>query len=393
MRNVQTLAEAVAVSKSFVEYKDSRKDNKSGGSKGKGLHKARECQGRQKLNAIIASGCESKGDEAQMRSLRIVGIVKVAFKVEKGSDVDKVSTLPRPKGTLRFVEALVNGKASRALVDTGASHNLIAKEEASKLGVNYAKKPGTLKTINASPMLIPGVSKKVPRRLGGWSGTVDLTIVNMDDFSLVLGLEFMDSMRSFAFERDRSMSIVKDYGEWSVPITREEVEAKIISAILLKKGQATFLATLVEDEPHGGEVLQSSPKCLKTFDDLKCAVTEEPTLALSDYSKSFELHTNASNFSIKGVLMQERHPVAYEFHKLNDTEKRYTKKLSPKQARGQDILAEFDYTIEYKPSKVNVVADALSRKAILVSASSIPSNILRWIKEDGLSMIPWTRGS
>nr|GEU48104.1 hypothetical protein [Tanacetum cinerariifolium] len=39
------------------------------------------------------------------------------------------------------------------------------------------------------------------------------------------------------------------------------------------------------------------------------------------------------------------------------------KKLSPKQARWQDFLAEFDYQLEYKSGKANVVADALSRKA------------------------------
>jgi len=37
------------------------------------------------------------------------------------------------------------------------------------------------------------------------------------------------------------------------------------------------------------------------------------------------------------------------------------KKLSPKQARWQDFLAEFDMVMEYKPGKANLVADALSR--------------------------------
>ena len=53
------------------------------------------------------------------------------------------------------------------------------------------------------------------------------------------------------------------------------------------------------------------------------------------------------------------------------------KKLSPKQARWQDFLAEFDYTLEYKPGSANHVADALSRKAddscpVGVSADSCP---------------------
>ncbi|KAL5835882.1 hypothetical protein ACOSQ3_015434 [Xanthoceras sorbifolium] len=110
--------------------------------------------------------------------------------------------------------------------------------------------------------------------------------------------------------------------------------------------------------------------------------------------------------------MQDGHPIAFESRKLNDTERRYTvqekemtavvhclrtwrhyllgshfviridnvatsylqtqKKLSPKQARWQDFLAEFDYALEYKPGKANVVADALSRKAELATMRSAP---------------------
>lgn len=43
------------------------------------------------------------------------------------------------------------------------------------------------------------------------------------------------------------------------------------------------------------------------------------------------------------------------------------KKLSPKQARWQDSLAEFDLVFEYKPGRTNQVADALSRKSELAA--------------------------
>ena len=46
------------------------------------------------------------------------------------------------------------------------------------------------------------------------------------------------------------------------------------------------------------------------------------------------------------------------------------KKLSPKQARWQDFLAEFDYTLEYKPDIADHVVDTLSRKAELASMTS-----------------------
>ena len=48
------------------------------------------------------------------------------------------------------------------------------------------------------------------------------------------------------------------------------------------------------------------------------------------------------------------------------------KKLSPKQARWQDFLAEFNYTLEYKLGSVNHVVDALSHKVELASITSQP---------------------
>jgi len=61
----------------------------------------------------------------------------------------------------------------------------------------------------------------------------------------------------------------------------------------------------------------------RVFEALKRAVTEEPVPALPDFSKPHEVHTDASDFVIGGVLMQEGHPVAHESQTLNDIERRY----------------------------------------------------------------------
>lgn len=59
------------------------------------------------------------------------------------------------------------------------------------------------------------------------------------------------------------------------------------------------------------------------------------------------------------------------------------KKLTPKQARWQDFLAEFDYELEYKPGKGNVMADALSRKSELAAITTARCDIQDAIS-DGL---------
>lgn len=51
-------------------------------------------------------------------------------------------------------------------------------------------------------------------------------------------------------------------------------------------------------------------------------MTEEPVLRLPDYTVPFEVHTEASDYAIRRVLVQEGHPVAYESRKLNETERR-----------------------------------------------------------------------
>ena len=64
------------------------------------------------------------------------------------------------------------------------------------------------------------------------------------------------------------------------------------------------------------------------------------------------------------------------------------KKLSPKQARWQDFLAEFDYKLVYKLGSDNHVADALSRKAELTSMTSQPQGDIMDLLKKGMQHDP-----
>lgn len=174
-------------------------------------------------------------------------------------------------------------------------------------------------------------------------------------------------------------------------------------------------------------VWEWNDECEAAFEELKIAVASEPVLKLPDFGVPFEVHTDASDRAIGGVLVQLGHPVAYESRKLKDAEQRYSthekemtavvhclevwrhyllgaefvvctdnvantyfktqKKLTPKQARWQEFLAEFDFVWLHKPGAQNQVADALSRKVqeAVASMTVVDTEFLEEIKKQSMT--------
>jgi hypothetical protein len=51
--------------------------------------------------------------------------------------------------------------------------------------------------------------------------------------------------------------------------------------------------------------------CDEAFEALKSILVKVPVLKLPDFDKDFEIHSDASDFAIGGVLVQEGRPVAF----------------------------------------------------------------------------------
>ena len=71
-------------------------------------------------------------------------------------------------------------------------------------------------------------------------------------------------------------------------------------------------------------ILVGITKAQHAFEDLKAALVSFPVLRLPDYSKEFELETDASCEGIGAVLMQEHHPIAYLSNTLNTRQQSYS---------------------------------------------------------------------
>ncbi|RVW75511.1 Transposon Tf2-2 polyprotein [Vitis vinifera] len=130
-----------------------------------------------------------------------------------------------------------------------------------------------------------------------------------------------------------------------------------------------------------------SRQCQMAFESLKEAMSTEPVLRLPDLELPFEVQTDASDRALGGVLVQEGHPVAFEsrnggttcwgsiFTVVTDnvanTFFKTQKKLSPRQARWQEFLADFNFEWLHRPGRHNTVADVLSRKELITYITAL----------------------
>ena len=62
----------------------------------------------------------------------------------------------------------------------------------------------------------------------------------------------------------------------------------------------------------------------QAFDELKIIMSSCPVLAIPDFAIPFELQCDASRNETGAVLMQKKHPIAFESRKLSESEKRYS---------------------------------------------------------------------
>ena len=113
-----------------------------------GPHWARDYPKRKGLNSMIEKK-EKKGD-AHVGSLQLLNAVKAK----------SVPKMHQSKG-LMYVEALVNGKTTKALVDTGSPHNFVSEDEAKRLELQASKEGGWLKAVNSAAKPSHGVAHRL----------------------------------------------------------------------------------------------------------------------------------------------------------------------------------------------------------------------------------------
>lgn len=172
---------------------------------------------------------------------------------------------------LMYVDIMLNGKSTCAMLDTGATHNFVSDREARRLGLKLEKDPSRMKAVNSVARPIAGQAKGVSIKLGSWEGKTNLMAVPLDDFHVILGMEFLQNAQAIPMPFLNAVCITGGASPCIVPATQKALgkNVELISALQLKrglkKGEQTFVAAMsLEDMvvsnnslPHGvAEVLK-----------------------------------------------------------------------------------------------------------------------------------------
>jgi hypothetical protein len=183
-----------------------------------------------------------------------------------------------------------------------------------------------------------------------------------------------------------------------------------------------------------GKEFKWSRECQDSFNQLKFRLMSLLVLVMPDLRKGFDIYCDVCRQGLRCVLMQEGHVIAYTSRQLQKHELNYPthdlelaavvhalkiwrhyimgtkclvytdhkslkyiftqKDLNLRQCRWLELIKDYDLEIHYHPSKVNLVADALSRKEHVHAAivAQLPNELVEDFERLNLGIVAHTEG-
>nr|GEX40567.1 putative reverse transcriptase domain-containing protein [Tanacetum cinerariifolium] len=194
---------------------------------------------------------------------------------------------------------------------------------------------------------------------------------NDDDVAYVLFLGYVVSGDGIRVDESK----VAAFQEWPTPTTITEVQSFHGLASFYRRFILNFSAIMAPlTDCMKGKSFVWMKEVELAFQVIKEKLTTAPILVLPDFSKVFELHTDASKVSIGRVISQVvqavKHWCHYLLHKefvlftIHDSLRhiRTQDKVSHKHGRWLAFLEKFTFMVKHKPGVSNRAADALSRR-------------------------------
>jgi len=204
---------------------------------------------------------------------------------------------------------------------------------------------------------------------------------------------------------------VRTIVEWTTPSSVHDVcsfHGLVTFYRRFIRGFSTVVAPITDCIRNG--TFEWTKAADKAFLELKDKMTHAPILRLPDFTKVFEVTCDTSGVGIGRVLSQEYHPVAFFSEKLNEAKLKYStydkefyaivqdlrywrhylqpqefvlfsdhealrflnsqKKLNPRHDKWIEYIQAYTFVLKHHAGTENKVADALSRRSLLLGSVS-----------------------
>jgi len=129
---------------------------------------------------------------------------------------------------LEYVRIKVGGVDILTMVDSDASHNFMGEDTARRIGLKFVPARAQMKTVNSPPIEVLGIAERVDTTLGEWTGKVDFTIVWIDDYEFVLGIEFMKQLDAMIAPHLNKLYIYDRREDVPIGVTRPDCKLGVM---------------------------------------------------------------------------------------------------------------------------------------------------------------------
>lgn len=183
----------------------------------------------------------------------VMGVIQHLGTINATEQPKAMVAKPENRNKLCYVEAQLSGKYTVAMVDTRATHNFISAGRARDLGLKVQADACSFKAVNSPFKKIHGIIWDIPLKVGSWQGRMDLRVIEMDDFELILGQEFLKIGKVAVIPHLDLLVFLDPKQTCLVKMTerRQSRKAPMISALGMKKAakkhgkEPMFLAVLL----------------------------------------------------------------------------------------------------------------------------------------------------
>jgi RNase H-like domain found in reverse transcriptase len=109
----------------------------------------------------------------------------------------------------------------------------------------------------------------------------------------------------------------------------------------------------------------------EAYNKIKWVISKETLLSFPDFNKPFHVYTDASNYQLGSVIMQDNKPLAFYSRKLNPAQKRYT-------AREQELLSIVETLKEFRTLLYGQRVVVHTNHKNIIYGNLVNNRIARW---------------